>query len=471
MKKFIRSLLGFSIGPVIGALISLITIPLTTFFISPEEFGKSSVFSATYILLSGWIYLGMDQSYSREYNAVEDKNSSFFNAIAIPLLISFLFFLILLIFKEELSIWIVGYPGHPNIAILMGIGLIFIVFERFLLMQLRMEEKAVQYSLFTVMIKLISLIVLILLLIFFEKNFLVVIYSTIFGQILSDSYLIFKCRSQLNKFKWSILDINLIRKMLVFGLPLLLSVSLTNFLNTLGVFSLRKWSTFYDLGIFNAGQKISNMLLIIQVAFTSFWVPTAYRWIEEGKSIREFKFVSDILLLFITFGFYILLTFKNVFILILSPSYFDAKYILGFLVLIPIFYTLSETTTLGIVYSRKSYYNIFVSLISLLVGFLVTWFFVPLFGYKGAAFGVSIGYFLFYIFRTLFSKKLGFYFPIIKHVIVLLIFLVTALVNSINFGNIILINLSLFIISLIVQYQTFKDLWKIKKGELHYNLE
>ncbi|NRG35224.1 oligosaccharide flippase family protein, partial [Bacillus circulans] len=67
MKQFLSKLVGFSFGPIIGALIAFITIPVTTYFISPEEYGKSGMFTLYLGLVLSLLYLGLDQSYTREY--------------------------------------------------------------------------------------------------------------------------------------------------------------------------------------------------------------------------------------------------------------------------------------------------------------------------------------------------------------------------------------------------------------------
>ncbi|EGP5456747.1 hypothetical protein D3I46_12305 [Enterococcus faecium] len=116
---------------------------------------------------------------------------------------------------------------------------------------------------------------------------------------------------------------------------------------------MRIYGTFNDLGIYTAGQKIANLLTLIQVSFTSFWVPLSYRWYKEGKSQVHFQVISDCLLLIATVGFFILAIFKKNITLLLSTSYSDSQYIICLLALVPILYTLSETTTLGIVFDVR----------------------------------------------------------------------------------------------------------------------
>lgn len=81
----------------------------------------------------------------------------------------------------------------------------------------------------------------------------------------------------------------------------------------------------------------------------------AYRWNKENKKIEMFELVSDVLLFVLSIGFFLLIILKRPIALILSPEYSEAQYIFGLISLTPILYTLSETTTLGIVFSGKKF--------------------------------------------------------------------------------------------------------------------
>lgn len=71
--SFLRQLCDFSIGPIVGMGISMLTVPVTVRLLAPEEYGKASLFTLfqTFFLVIG--LLGLDQGYVRYYN---DKNNN-----------------------------------------------------------------------------------------------------------------------------------------------------------------------------------------------------------------------------------------------------------------------------------------------------------------------------------------------------------------------------------------------------------
>ncbi|HCM89460.1 MULTISPECIES: oligosaccharide flippase family protein [Vagococcus] len=470
MKIFLKKLAGFSIGPVAGAIISLITIPLTTYFISPEEFGKSSMFTIMLSFINIILYLGMDQSFAREYHEVKNKNNLFFNSIIPPVIFSVIICTLLILFRSTVSIALFKSEEYSHISIVLGCMLITAVLERFILMRIRMEEKAIEYSVFSIFVKCTVLFSLVFFIIFFEKNFLIVVYSTIFGQIIGDIYLIIRYRYFFKGCSVENIDSELMKKMLKFGFPLLIAASLNSFLNATGTFSIRKWSTFHELGIFSAGQRISNFLNIIQLAFTSFWIPTAYRWHKENRELKNFKFISDVLLLVMSIGFFIVIFFKNYIVILLSSDYAETKYIIGFLVMVPILYTLSETTTLGIVFSKKSYLNILVSIFSVFPCYILNYYLVPLYGSRGASISIGIAYFLFFITRTILSKNNDFDLKITKHYLVIIVLFIVATLNLFDLKYILLANLIFFILVILIQASVLIDLKKSIRGEQRFDL-
>lgn len=462
MNNFIKKLLGFSVGPVAGAFITFITIPLTTYFIDPNEYGKASMFSLFQMIFGTLFYFGLDQAYTREYHSSSKKLNLFQNALLIPLAMAFILLIIIMMFPSITSKLLFDSSELKITSILFGVMVVSMVTERFILISLRMEEKALEYSLVSIFTKLAILLLTLMFVIFIRRDFLAVVYSAAIGQIVADLYLVIRYR-YLFSYKEFSLDKKLLKKMLWFGLPILLASSLSNLLNSLDRLSLRTWSDFYQIGIFTATLKIAASLAVIQLSFTSFWVPTAYRWYDEGKDIKYFKIVSDSILLLMSILFVVILVFKDIIVYLLSPEYADAKFLVAFLCLQPILYTVSETTCLGIVFSRKSYLGIWVGLIAIIPNIIVNIILVPKFGAVGAAIATSISYIFFFIARTYFSNKNGMRFSVTKHYIVILLLLVGAFLNLASVKWIFIANILLLIVLSVFQISTLKQIWTIYK--------
>lgn len=466
MGKF----LGFSIGPLVAALISFITVPVTTYFIIPEEFGKASMFTVIQSFLVTFVYLGMDQAYTREYNGQEDKKKLFQNASIVPLVLTFILTFLIMIFHKEFSYLLFEDDRYFTVSILFGCIIISTVLERFILLSIRMGERALEYSSYSVLIKLSVFAFTVVLLLLGRRDFLVVVYSAIFGQFIGDTILFIKYRKLLF-FTKSNFDLQLIKKMFYFGFPIIIAASLNNLLNTMGRFFLRGYSTFHELGIYTAALKIAAILSIIQATFTSFWVPVAYRWHQEDKEMKYFNFISRLTLLLMTIVFFFVVFFKKYIVLILSADYKQAEYVASLLSLTPILYTLSETTTLGIVFSGKSVYNLIVSFISIIPAIVLNIILVPSYGTVGASIATATSYMFFCFLRTYFSRRCGFFIEFKMQSIVIVIIYITSIVNAFNFKEITVFNIMMFLLVVLLQLKTFKITIQAIKNPNDWNFD
>lgn len=461
--NFIKKLFGFSLGPLIGSILSFITIPITTYFINPMEYGKSSMFLTIQVLLVSIIFLGYDQSFSREYHNYSNKKKLFQNAVIIPLSFSILNILIFIIFRSKISMYLFGNKNYWLISVSLGVLLFFTVIERFVLMKLRMDENAILYSFYSVIVKFLILCMTVIFLLNGNRDFLVIINSTIYGQLIFDIFLLIKYRSLFN-FKNFEFDRELCINMSKFGFPLMLSIFLSSFLNTSGRFYLGRYSTYYELGIFTAAMKVSGLLLIIQASFTSFWLPTAYRWEKEKVNIKQFKLVSNGLCLFLTIVLMVIILLKDWVVIFISPEYIEAKFILPLMCLPPLLFTLSETTTLGIVFSRKSYLNIIVGGISLIPTIFLCNALIPQYGTRGASIAQAIGFIFFYFSRSIFSKLCHYSISTIKQNIIVIIMFFISCVNLFDSPKVLFVNIVTSFILIIIQIPIILELRKYSKN-------
>lgn len=462
MRKFIYKLFGFSLGPILGAFIGFLTVPVTTYFISPTEMGKASMFTVFTTLILSVLYLGLDQSFVKEYHSTESKKKLLLNAISLPMILSLTILLMCVCFGRELSKYLFGDSQYYMLAILFGIQFLFANFERFILLQLRMEEKAVQYSMFSVLLKIIVFIVTLLLIAFGMRTFQTIVIATASGQVIGDLILLFLYKDYLS-FSKDLIDLSLIKRMLAFGLPLVIASSLTSLLNTVGRIFLRNYSDFHELGIFTAALKISTLITLVQVSFSSFWTPVAFRWNKDKVDQKHYSFISNALMLVLTFFLFGVLIFKDMLIMILSSEYSEAKFSLGLLCLVPILYTVSETTAMGISFSGKSYYQLFVSIWALVPAVILSYLLIPSYGTIGSAFSIAIGYMFFLFSRTFYSFKQGYHIAFKGTFINSFIFLLAATINAFDYRWVLIVTITLFIISIFTQIGVIKTVKEIRK--------
>jgi O-antigen/teichoic acid export membrane protein len=182
ISLFVKRFLAFLAGPVISAGISFLIVPLTTWLVSPAEFGKASMYTLVVSLFSLVVYLGIDQAYVREYNESGDRRGLFMNSLILPLLFSLVVSSVVFLSWKTFSSTLFGKEDFLP-AILFVVAFPFTVLERFNLLSIRMEEKARVYSLLTILRQLLRAPLLIFFLYYF-RNFHGVIFAEASAQVL-----------------------------------------------------------------------------------------------------------------------------------------------------------------------------------------------------------------------------------------------------------------------------------------------
>ena len=97
---------------------------------------------------------------------------------------------------------------------------------------------------------------------------------------------------------------------------------------------------------------------------------------------------------------------KDLITFILGEKYKQASSIIPCLVFMPVMYTISETTVLGINFLKKTKFHIIISLVVSVFNIIGNMILVPRFNAVGAAISTGVAYILFFILRTNIAKKL-----------------------------------------------------------------
>lgn len=412
MKALLKKFGSFSIGPVIGALLGFLTLPLVTHFITLDEYGRTSMFFTAQNTVSLLVYLGLDQAFVREFHLEKDRMSRLLsNALRIPLLLSLLLSAVLLIWSDWFSVLLFDNPGERLAIAALAALFPFMVIEQFTMLKIRMEENGVLYSLFSIALKAWTLLFTLLLLFRWERSFRSVILAATLAEIVNSVTVMAVSLRKMELLRQET-DLALQKKMLRYGLPLVPAYAIGWILSSMDRVMLRAISSYEELGLYTGAFKIVAVMGVLQTCFTLFWTPVAIRWFEQKADLRCFDAVCRLVAVLMTgIGLMVLLC-KDLVAFILGESFRSAIYIFPFLLLYPIMYTESETTMLGISFSRKTSYNILVSGAAAAVNLALNMLLIPIWQGKGAAVATGLSYVVFFWMRTLVSGKLWHWAPL-----------------------------------------------------------
>lgn len=390
-----------------AAGLGLITVPLMAWFFTPEIIGQIAMFNSFLAGSALVLTLGLDQAYVREYHESSNKPQLLYSLASLSFFISVIFAGIVFYFH---SFFVDLLFTQQNNSLLISLGLAFAVIAtivyRFLSLVLRMEQQAFKFSLLQISAKLVLVFSLASLFFFTEElGFLVAFSLSCLSLLIATLLAVLFTKNECYQGAKEGVNIKQLKLSLKFALPLVVS-GFTYW----GLISVDRWSLRYlagleELGIYSVAFSVAAVMTIFQQVFSTIWAPIVYQWSSKGVDIKQFSIVTDWVIILLSLVFFIACLFSPILTLFLPAAYHDVVYLLPACMLFPLFYTLSETTVVGMNIARKTSYSIIITIVPLVLNLLLCYLLIPIYLAGGAAVAVSISFALFFILRTEVSKK------------------------------------------------------------------
>lgn len=408
--NFLKSFAKFSVGTWISAGIAILSTPILTWFIKPEEFGKSSMFVLAYSLLTSLLCFSIDQGFIRYFNEKDDEErpALLASSLIMPMFGGLIGIIGVEIFKYDFLNILFSSKEDIVVVRLLQFAIPIGILAKFTNASLRMQLKASYYSIVQISTGVLSVLITLCYAYYISSSF----YAILFGFVISQlGALILSLVFDFSFWKVALqsfnsIDKDLIKLLFVYSLPFVPIFLVDWLFQGLDRTFLRAYSNFNEIGLYATATKISYSLNIIQSGFTTFWVPFSYeKYHKEPENKSWYSTVFNMISL--SFGILILLIlfFQKLIVIIIAKEYVNVVNIFPTLLLIPMLYTLSEITVVGINFKKKTKMHLYIIIISVLINGLFAHALVPDFGALGAAVSMAFGYLSFFILRTLIARK------------------------------------------------------------------
>lgn len=401
-NRFFRKLFGFSLGPIINAALGFISVPITTWLILPDELGRASMFTTAHGLINMFVYLGLDAAYQRHYHEIKDHSILLFHALLPPALVAGALSAGMLVAYPFVSMALYGVRDFFPVAML-GLYIIIHMVMHYGQYMLLMRERAKSYSVGQVLEKVSRVAALVGFMLLYERSFRSVLLASLTSQLIASIYHV-ALTWRFWKISWKF-DRELLGSMFRYGLPLVPAAALAWVFNSIDKIAIRTWATFDEIGIYAGAFKLVAALAIVRKSFGSFWPPVALRWYHNDAPAHRYQRVSDTLFSVMAAMYACIVLARNIVYYILSPAYAASASLVPFLLFIPLMSTVSETTMLGITFSKKTHLHVVVTAVSAVVNVAGNALLVPRYGALGAAVSTGISFNVFFWMRGLLSAR------------------------------------------------------------------
>jgi O-antigen/teichoic acid export membrane protein len=308
LKSLFRDSILYTLSTVLTRGLNLLLLPLYTRYLSPDEFGLVDYFVALGAVISVILTLEIGQGLARYIpenmdNIVQKKSYASTNLWFISIVYS-LIFLLVFIYSDFLALALFKNIKFAHLLIAMTLSISISAIISVLNSQLRWELRANASAALSVFLAISTVGFALLFVVIMGLGVQGVIYSQIFGGVLTLIPAVYITRSSFG-FDF---DMQAFRRMLSFSIPLVPSSLAVISLNYFDRIVLKELMTLSDLGVYVFAQKISLIVSLAMIGFRSALTPLIYANYKKTSTPKEiaiifqyFCLTSLCLIVFISF--------------------------------------------------------------------------------------------------------------------------------------------------------------------------
>ncbi|KRG09608.1 hypothetical protein ACA29_22975 [Lederbergia galactosidilytica] len=395
-KKLFNNSLIFAIGDIGSKGITLLLVPLYTFYLTQSEYGSIDIIQVTINLLIPILSLSIFEAVLRYVMDNEDISAVFTNGFIITLISSILAALISVIIYFITSNELIFY---------VSLIIVFQLFQSLCAQFIRGIGKVKVFAINGILIAFTIAFMNVVFIAWFKLGIKGYLLATIIGLLVSFIYI--NVSTNLVKYvKFSTINSSMSKTMLKYSVPLMPNSIMWWIINASSRYFILIFSgTFYN-GLFAVAAKIPSILSIFNSIFFKAWQLSA---IEEYKSNNKSVFFSKIFnfyqqFLFIVIAF-ILLALKKVLEFAISSDFYAAWKYIPLLLVAVLFSSFSSFLGTNYIASKETKGVFKSSVLGGITNITLNLITIPLFGVIGASISSMLSFFVMTIMRWQDTKK------------------------------------------------------------------
>lgn len=419
-----KQMLLLACGPIGAALLGVITLPLLSWWYSPEALGQLSmlqtVLSFAVVLLS----LGLDQALMREYHEHPQTKQLLWVTLLPGLIILSLIALIsLTLFPTALAQALFALPSTA-----LSVGVLLLILSNYLLRYLnvmqRLREQSALFALSQVSPKAFLLLGFAIALLLNSAHDFYSLF-TIQAAALCLSFALFAALSQsVWRGLWAQkLDTALLKKTLAYSLPLMFGGLAFWALGSLDRVMLRSHASLTELGIYAVAGSFAAATALLSNIFNTLWAPTVFKWVAAGEHQQQLSKITAQVLAVVMLLACLMALAVPIVPFFLPAAYHNIAVLILLCSLPALFYVLAELMGVGIAISRKTLLALASAVAAFGLALLLYWLWIPQYGAMGAAYAKLLAFALFLVLRTELARRVAMPLPRVSVYAVMLLLL------------------------------------------------
>lgn len=401
----------YSLGIILLRASSFLLLPFYSQMFSTSDFGNYTLILSFYTILAVIVQAGFQASLTKYYveaESSEEKKLIFSTVVNSLIILSVVVAISMIIFSSQTSYLIFATGNYDKIIISSAFLLIVETVSYYNLHLLRAREESKRYVLIVSISAILNLIINFL----FIASFNFGILGIFLAQIVSSSVSLgLSYRLIKNDYVLKI-DPRIIKRLLIFSLPLLAAGILSTFVDLADRFLINHYMSAKEVGCYSFAYRIAMVMNIVVISFSSAWNPRSLDDIKNKIIVSTLPRVFTRLLFMLTFVFLAvallvddLFTFQLYGKTLFAKEFYSGIFIIPFILMSYLFRGLSSFYSIYPLTTGKSYHYLIGDLIGFITNILLNILLIPRYGLLGAAVATLISYFLIALYSFVISYK------------------------------------------------------------------
>ncbi|RPI77990.1 MAG: hypothetical protein EHM45_07195 [Desulfobacteraceae bacterium] len=428
LKNTAKHTLIFSLSSILSKAIGFFLLPIYTRYLNPTDYGILEILSLLLNVSIFFITQGLPsalfRSYSYEY--VDDekmRKQAVSTSILYVSIVGFIFSASFYLSAGYINKVIYGTKNYTHLIQMIAITAFIVTSSHIPSALLRAKLKSIQLSISSIVYLLLNISLNLYFILILKIGLKGLIYGNLISAFLFSLILFMLVSKDISRtFSFKIL-----KKMLIYGLPLVPAGLALFLMNGSDRFFLQYFSTSHEVGLYGVGYKISAIIsFIIFEPFLLVWPSIYFQAATESNGPDFFSRFLTIFFLIVSFASLgAILLSKPVIMLITPQEFWGASAICTWLILGFALNGLSNVLNVGIYIKQKTQLITVITIISTITNLILNFILIPSYGIMGASISTFISFLIMSILSYLFNQRVyPIHYPWVKIVKNILIFII-----------------------------------------------
>jgi len=413
LKELSKDTIIYGVGTVIKKIIGFVLLPFYTRALIPAQYGVLDTLSTLTFFISAIFSLGLAGATSRYFFIAEndeEKKKLLYTSAILRLVSYSIPLFILIIFSNQVSTLLFGTNEYDLVIIVTAFVIYFSSQQEIQSQIFRFYREPIKFSFVTMLRAIINPVSGITLVVFLQWGVLGATLANLITSIITISfaYFYFTRKKYIKEFSWI-----WAKKMLRFGFPLIFTGILVWVNNVSDRFFLLHYQNLSQIGLYSIGNTFSQPITLINMALTMSSTVLLFSLYGEEKNDKEKPktkiFLTKIWYTYLSISVIIAAGMSifsyNIVNFITTPAYINGILAIPFLIFSQILYMSAQITGNGMTLKEKSKPYFWIMLTAASVNVILNFYFIPNYGFIGAAITTIISNSVYFIFAYLWSQK------------------------------------------------------------------